>query len=604
MKREDILFFRLALLFVLIGMAVMAWAQIKNASITNQTRHEYSDVDSVLNPWRGLPGCLYMAGGKSVVPIEFGARSRLSCQSRKDMKGIAPSAVHLGSHLENALTWLNAPPNANPAYVEDENKANFIVFPSGRRVTRGGDVALTLDAEAQARGENLVACMTGKTEACKPLGIDPKPWKNMRENAAVRSVALLQLDIATGEIEVMASAGSRCFEKDVEERQPKFNVRMGAKLGVSILNAREALHALGVGAGVKLGFERGFERGKDECIRVPHVATYAYYGDDNLVLGQNLSPASTNKPWLSLALLRAGSPYFDAKRDRQWLFYNLKKSLTTAFIPKILCDGKTSATPCKPHQNLVASAVDLGWNAEPRHRDLLAFEGKAEGEGQLKIATPQIYMMPVGRDKDRNYIWKSFPFSPVPQKSLDDCRDKSWKGCGEPGLGFINELWGEGDSSANVVGIADSYGRLARAANGEPRGFYPHLLKRIENGETIRADKQNSFPLNIENNHARLILQALGETHKTGTGSTACTKVFKEACRMLFISMKTGTPGSRRLPINWSVILTRADNKANAPYNKAIVVLSERNYFLKGGDARANISAEVAFRFLKTGQPF
>jgi hypothetical protein len=198
--------------------------------------------------------------------------------------------------------------------------------------------------------------------------------------------------------------------------------------------------------------------------------------------------------------------------------------------------------------------------------------------------------------------------------------------------------------------------RLAAAANGQSSQRQPHLVERISDarGQTFElAAQQFGFaapvPLEVPQHDAALIVAGL-ISHKSrgtptgtrsGTAHVACARVFDVATcnRIDWIAGKTGTPPygndgltlkeirqkcrvasqkersdrdareacTQELPYKWYVATFKTDDSQGG-YNKAVAVLTERNWYRSGplagkvqspGDLDAmNISAELAFRIM------
>jgi hypothetical protein len=198
--------------------------------------------------------------------------------------------------------------------------------------------------------------------------------------------------------------------------------------------------------------------------------------------------------------------------------------------------------------------------------------------------------------------------------------------------------------------------RLAAAANGQASQRLPHLVERISDarGETFELAAQQfglagPVPLEVPQRDAALIVAGL-ISHKSrgtptgtrsGTAHVACARVFDAATcnRIDWIAGKTGTPPygndgltlkeirrkcmpapqkgraerdvnatcTQEQPYKWYIAAFKTDD-AQGGFNKAVAVLTERNWYRSGPQAGKvhspgdldgmNISAELAFRIM------
>ena len=222
-----------------------------------------------------------------------------------------------------------------------------------------------------------------------------------------------------------------------------------------------------------------------------------------------------------------------------------------------------------------------------------------------------------------------------------------------------SEGWGQGNARTTALGAAGMMARLAAAANGLASQRLPHLVDRISdaNGQKfdLAADQfrlADPVGLEIPREDAALIVQGM-ISHKapgtpagsrSGTAHAACARVFDAAVcnRIDWIAGKTGTPpyGNDRLTLKeirqkcrlapskdtatrgekerwtacsreqaykWYVAVFKTD-AGQSGYNKAVAVLTERNWYRSGplagkvqspGDHdEMNVSAEMAFRIM------
>lgn len=598
---------RLLCIFTLVFILLLACGQVWSRVHPLKSNH-----DGRPNPWRGLSGCMSITRpGKKPLYLAENLSSDFSCKAflGLDAQSFDPAKIHLDSILRiHMQPWLASPITARPGFL-NSRKTNLVDFPGRGPITAGGDVRLTLDALSQTNAQMLVNCMTGNPGDCQKAGIDSTRWNHMRDNTAARSMAIVQLDIKSGEIEVLAWAGSKEFLEDYKNsRKKKPSAPTDAK-----------------------------EQHKDQ--------------PDNLALFQEAHPGSINKPWMALALMRSGKSWFDIKseKERTWLDHVLRTSDTPALINRILCKDSDFSGSCAPRENLDQTARDLGWNGGKR--DVLLGGEK----GLLPIFSGRIYMQ---LSKGTSGKWEMIPTLPLNNEKLSQCSKNKWSRCrGENEARISSELLGAGSSRVNPLSVASAYAKLGAAANGNKKIPPPHLAKEVRQGMEILRPAAD-HPIHIDSLHARAILSALSQTHKAGkekekfwagTAFTACQAVHdaKTCNRMDNISMKTGTPGfshehftwqerrtrckenqdkisrlqeegkpipqalrsvktrCKAIPYKWAVLLVRSENKAERPYEKVIVILSERNWRKdgyidsKGERGTPNISAEAAFRYLK-----
>jgi hypothetical protein len=201
--------------------------------------------------------------------------------------------------------------------------------------------------------------------------------------------------------------------------------------------------------------------------------------------------------------------------------------------------------------------------------------------------------------------------------------------------------------------------RLAAAASGQTSQRLPHLVERISDarGQPFELAAQQfglagPVALEVPQQDAALIIAGL-ISHKargtptgtrSGTAHVACARVFDAATcnRIDWIAGKTGTPPygndrltlkeiaqkcrlappgnaglgeqqewwaacSREVPYKWYVAVFKTDD-GQSGFNKALAVLTERNWYRSGPQAgkvqspgdhdQLNISAELAFRIM------
>jgi hypothetical protein len=613
-KNDGRKFLRMMSLIAALGLGT-AWAVSRSGAPPVEPKHQQSDWvsdgmsevymelgdDRILsNPWRGLPSCIYARGKDHRDEERFFAVSvggwnvSVSCAAR----GIgAQRPLKIGATAGEAL-WVNhmlfRPLTATPEKGGDE--INIMELPIRGRVRRGADVLLTLDADAQARAQAVAECMTGHPEACPLAEIDMSRYRDRYEDAAARSIAMVEIDIRTGAIEALVSAKSPCFEAD-----EKGEKRAGCP--------ETPAHA---DAGLRK--QRGLPSGPvDLALRPVHMGSIV-------------------KPVQALALLRAGQEWFDPDErlpggKERWLDNVLSNSRSAELIKRVLCAPQDFSYPCAPFANLAQAARDLGLNRH-RRRDLLlgeAISPSIAGFDDLRGGmTMQRPMRTMDADAKTRRVWEDIPPGPLDFEQARTCQARKWEGC----LGEVTaELFGAGNSRGNVIDAAEMYARLAQAAADMAQAPVPHLVSEAREGRQVRTAAE-AAPLDIDPAHARAILGALSTTHVSGSGKDACLAVYgdRKRCMQLEMSLKTGTPtfrhdrmslqGRREFcrkphlpsrardaclapPLKWTVMVTRRDGA----YDKVIAVVAERNWRKRDGrvDAAAergvSVSAEFALRF-------
>jgi hypothetical protein len=237
--------------------------------------------------------------------------------------------------------------------------------------------------------------------------------------------------------------------------------------------------------------------------------------------------------------------------------------------------------------------------------------------------------------------------------------NRGWRKCKHGHLVYIeSEGWGQGSARTTALGAAGMIARLAAAANGQASQRLPYLVDRISDADAQKFDLAaqqfrlaDPVVLEIPQQDAALIAQGM-VSHKgagtpagsrAGTAHSACVRVFDAATcnRIDWIAGKTGTPPygndgltlkeirqkcgqepaanasfgerqewwtscSREQPYKWYIAAFKTDD-AQAGFNKAIAVLTERNWYRSGplagkvqspGDREMNVSAEIALRIM------
>jgi hypothetical protein len=393
----------------------------------------------------------------------------------------------------------------------------------------------------------------------------------------------------------------------------------------------------------------------------------------NHALYVDAMPASTIKPIMALGFLldnpayRSGPPLQSLWQDLKTS--NSKAFLDRLFC----MDGGAAAKDCQRPQRVQEAAGLLGWNlgcskaddspdcalldvlfGRPADKRLIAESSKQpmglpllygrlfteppNDKAEQTLATGDDWTEPVEASGYR--LMSDFRFD---LNYVKACRAQEWRRCKGFRFGgkIANEGWGQGEGRANAVGVAGMLARLAAAANAAPAQTFPHLIDHISDAKGQRYAlplEQLAEPqaLAVDTELAKLILQGMSSHQTGGTAHSACVNVYDgKACDSInWIAGKTGTPPfhfdeeplaqvqktcpeasqsmsaeCNVLPYKWYVAAFKTKGEADAPYDKVIAVLGERNWNVKTGlvqapgDHGVNLSAELAMRIIKTLRP-
>ena len=640
------------------------------------------------NPWSGIAGCVFLGReeGRAALarPSHFVASAR-SAQGRLCdrvvVAGVTASASAASAPQLRALAgepgladavddsrWM-VPPSLSAllqpleslrqptgalyrAYVDPEagGPTPARVLLDGSAVEMGPSIELTIEPALQALAQRTAACYTGRHEVCRGLGLrrrddkDQPPGGQLLEGAMVRMAAVAVVDVASGRIEALAGALSRC--------------------------ARQAVDGPG--------------RDADCDARLPYPVQYRPDALLNPAVFHDAMPASTIKPIMAAAFLsdpevgerwmaaeRAAMPS-DAAPARNSLRSQLLRSDSARFLDRMFCLDKDALSCDHRPWAVQAIAPVFGWNAGcggasqagsgancGKHELLFGSPIDAPpGMGEA-LSRPRPMTVAYGRLMSQPRGGKlGAPMQLMPPMRLDagivrrcalgaDGRrqsDDDWEKCrGGAVVDVVAEGWGQGHARASALGIAGMMATLAAAANGQSEVHRPHLVQDVRSvdGSTSPAIaaalaqwRQGSVQPNpLSTGAADLILNALGYSHRIGTARTACEQVFDAArCRAIaWLAGKTGTPSfphdgqtldelaqlcpqgiaapqakpgtcSSLRPYKWYVAAYRTDQLASGPWNKVIAVLTERNWVQRtgqvhgSGDHGPNPAAEIAMQ--------
>lgn len=559
------------------------------------------------NPWLGLDGCLYVNQGSQLFYVTSGRTNSLTnhigliCQTAAGQDHHARPLV-INHHQQGHHSLLLPPDFAtithslqqirhpNPIYSPDvpmeEDAPNLIennlvsIDQTERPI--GLHVHTTLQLEPQKNAQLIALCYTGHLEACDEVGVfrqSPQAladFKHFYESAPVRKVGIVLLDVATGEIEALASSHSSCFVSDhtlaaTQADCPKTNYPL-----VSSVDA---------------------------------LRNHAFFDD--------AQPASTVKPIMALSFLQQG------QSDPQ-LGKEIASSDSPAFARRMFCEYspyKTPAEACQLPKMVVDQAISMGWN--PQCQPEMATFGLSTC-GKYNPMLGQFNPLNLGQ-RNADLAWQSrqlygrfgvepafdrdgqmlgfqaiqrYQFSVNPaETNLDSRLSYRYK------TPLANNVaLGQENSRVTPLGVAGLYAHLAAAANGQTEQIIPHFLRRTYAVNTelapimaqLRADR---LPVQTSSAHAAQLLSMMQGALKPslrGTAAQACQHVWgKQICEsQQRIAGKTGTPTQKNArPYRWFASTYQSHPHAQG-FDKVMVVLVEQNW--KKGSAVNSVAAQGA----------
>lgn len=651
------------------------------------------------NPWHGVAGCIYLgrqAGSddERAAPSHFvaGARSvqRRLCNrfavagvpavavaasgaaplhepravlgepgvtdAVDDSRWMVPPSLH--ALLQPLETWRQASGAQFRLYAEADAAAgtapgqsprppgaNRIVL-DGAAVDMGLSIDLTIDPALQALAQRTAACYTGRHEVCRALGLRRNDDKEqpvghrLLEGAMVRMAAVAVIDVASGRIEALAGALSRCARQEVDGpgRDPSCDTRLPYPLQYrpdALLNPA-VFHAAMPASTIKPIMAAAF-------LSDPEVGP-RWLAAERAAMKSTAAPARDS---LRSQLLRSDSARFldrmfcldkgFARCDRPWAV----QAAASAFGWNAACaDGAADAQgACGKHDLLFGRAVDAppttAWGRAPT---LPVAYGRVMSEPRAGGLGAAMHLMP-GAALDPGIVRRCAGGVDGRRLSDDD-----WEKCrGGAVVDVVAEGWGQGHARASALGIAGMMATLAAAANGQTDLRRPHLVESVRSagGATPPAlaaalahwRDAALQPNRLAPEAAEVILSGLSYSHRIGTARTACEQVFDaRRCRDIgWLAGKTGTPSfpsdglsldelvslcprgvtnaqarpgpcSSLRPYKWYVAAYRTDAAGSGPWTKVIAVLSERNWLRHNGqvhgagDHGPNPSAEIALQ--------
>jgi hypothetical protein len=515
-------------------------------------------------------------------------------------------------------------------------------------VDAGFNVHLTIDPQAQRIVEETSRCYAGDWASCERAGIAGDKKFNeftglMYERAAVRMAAVALIDVPSGRIEALGSAHSDCYHQEYDG--PGRNSDCADLPSTPRYEPDRLLnHALFTvalpGSIIKPIMATGFLH--DESYRKRIVA--------ERVAGDFVRLQDELKGSDSVAFLNRMFCI-----DKRWTNCDRPRDIQQAAAQFGWNPGCAEASFRCGRLNVLFGFADASRIRDDTTRMPLG----------ASILYGRLLTEPVSAKRAADFqMMSNFSFEPGHAASCSSGafyggtgRNRGWRKCRHGHLVYLeSEGWGQGNARASAVGAAGMMSRLAAAANGQTSQRLPHLVERISDarGETFALAAQQfglagPVPLEVPQQHAALIIAGL-ISHKSrgtpagtrsGTAHVACARVFDVATcnRIDWIAGKTGTPpygndgltlkeirqkcrvasqkerGERdareactqEQPYKWYIATFKTDD-AQGGFNKAVAVLTERNWYRSGpqagkvqspGDLDAmNISAELAFRIM------
>jgi len=511
----------------------------------------------------------------------------------------------------------------------------------GRDTEVGFNVYLTIDPAAQAKAQQWAACYSGNRHACDLLGLEGsdkllKLAAEMYETAAVRMAAVAIIDIASGKIEALGSAHTACYQQDHDG--PKHDAACpDAPFRPRYDTGRLPNHALFVDAlpasTVKPIMALGFL-----------LDNPAYRDGEPLKALWHDLKTSNSKAFLD-RLFCGDATVAEARR---WLWKECQRPQRAQEAARLLgwnlgCGREAGDADCAKLDLLFGRPANerIVEQARKQPLSLPLLYGRLFTEPSaskpLQESAPDLDWTNEPEDTQGFRLISEFRFD---KSFASGCKAQEWRRCKGLGLGgqIANEGWGQGEGRSTAVGVAGMLARLAAAANGAAAQAYPHLVDHIGDAQGKRyvlpverlAEPQ---AIGIDPALAKRVLQGMASHQNGGTADDACANVFgaKSCNAIAWIAGKTGTPpfhfdqeslaqiqktcpkGSGKLraecnvlPYKWYVAVFKTQGFDDAPYDKAIAVLSERNWVKKTGkvqapgDTERNLSAELALRIIKT----
>jgi cell division protein FtsI/penicillin-binding protein 2 len=619
------------------------------------------------NPWRGANGCIYLPSpsGVGLNYVDEHRNNKDLCPrmappgiDREQVKGLSrktdPQSLDDPAWgIPDDLGLLLAPLNdiripEGLAYqlhtdassdAPRQNHGPNQIEQRGRLTDVGFSVYLSLNPKTQALAQQWARCYTGVEKVCEDLGLKDKDSlrklaAEMHEAAATRMVAVAIIDVASGKIEALGSAHTDCYQQDHS----------------GLAHEKKCPNT---------PFRPHDDKDKNRLLN------HALYVD--------AMPASTIKPIMALAFLQDNPAYRsgpalqalwhdlktsnsqgffkrlfcgDASQPWQWReCQRLRKSQEAARALgwNLGCDAQ-GAADCGQLDVLFGRPASDWLVAGVKPMGLYQLYGRLFTQAPSLEKAQSALMEEWARDDAEEdagqgfRLIQDFRYEP---SFVSACDRQQWSRCqGAYGM-LVNEGWGQGEARVIPLGVAGMMARLAAAANGAQAQAFPHLVEHIGDAQGQGLDLAVERyaapePIAIDPALAKLVLQGMASHQTGGTAHSACANAFGAgACDQIdWIAGKTGTPSfhfdqytladiskicyatdgkaqakCNLIPYKWYVAAFKTSAEANAPYDKAIAVLSERNWRQKTqrvqapGDHEVNLSAELALRIIKALHP-
>ncbi len=520
------------------------------------------------------------------------------------------------------------------------------------KVDAGFNVHLTIDPDSQRIVQQTSECYAGDALSCQRIGLvnDNKFGdlvKQMYEKAAVRMASVALIDIPTGRIEALGSAHTDCYAQEFDGSGRKPGECPDLPSTPHYEPDRLLNHALYTdalpGSIIKPIMATGFlsDRRYREKIVADRVSAGFVRLQDELKGSDSVAFLNrmfcADKAWANC----------DRPRDiqRAALLFGWDSG---CLDPSFRCGRLNVLFGYPDAQRLRTDTARMPLGASIMYGRLLTEPASPKRSADFQMMRDFSFDPRLAAACSRgDYYSGTGP-------------NRGWRKCRHGHLVYIeSEGWGQGNARTTAVGAAGMMARLAAAANGQASQRLPYLVDRISDAKAQRFDLAaqqfrlaDPVGLGIPQQDAALIVQGM-ISHKaqgtpagsrSGTAHAACVRVFDAATcnRIDWIAGKTGTPPygndgltlkeirqkcrlapsgnpgsgeqqewwtscSREQPYKWYVAVFKTDD-GQSGYNKAVAVLTERNWYRSGplagkvhsqGDHDAmNVSAEIAFRIM------
>jgi len=520
------------------------------------------------------------------------------------------------------------------------------------KVDAGFNVHLTIDPESQHIVQQMSKCYAGDLNSCQENGLTKDKKfsdfsKQMYEKAAVRMAAVALIDIPTGRIEALGSAHTDCYRREFDGLGRKAGECPDLPSTPHYEPDRLLNHALFTdalpGSIIKPIMATGFL--SDPRYRRKIVADRV--SGDFMRLQDELKSSDSVAFLNRMFCVDKAWANCDRPRDIQQAALQFGWDLG-CLDPSFRCGRLNVLFGYPDTVRIRKDTTRMPLGASVMYGRLLTEPASLKRSADFQMM-------------------RNFSFDPglAAACSRGDYYsgagpNRGWRKCKHGHLVYIeSEGWGQGNARTTALGAAGMMARLAAAANGQASQRLPYLVDRISDANARKFDLAahqfrlaDPVKLEIPQPDAALIVQGM-ISHKaqgtpagsrSGTAHAACIRVFDAAtCNGIdWIAGKTGTPPygndgltlkeirqkcrlapsrnlaygeqeewwtscSREQPYKWYVAVFKTDD-AQSGFNKAVAVLTERNWYRSGplagkvqspGDHdEMNVSAEMAFRII------